>query len=82
MLFKHKISAEEKAEMVTAYLPSFPTIDAGKLADLPRFRGGREGDMELLLELFAFYGGILRLSHYVPQAADRSCSAQYGTRSL
>jgi hypothetical protein len=55
VFFKRKVSPEEKAELVTAYLPSFPTIGAGKLADLPNFRGDCEGDMELLLELFAFY---------------------------
>jgi hypothetical protein len=55
MLFRRKISAEEKAEMVAAFLPSYPIMDAGKLAELPAFSGDRDGDMELLLELFAFY---------------------------
>jgi hypothetical protein len=55
MLFKRKVSAEQKAESVAAYLPGFPIMDARELAKLPRFSGDVDGDMDLLLELFAFY---------------------------
>lgn len=55
MLFKRSASAEEKAEMVAAFLPSYPIMDAAELAKLPEFSGDRDGDLDLLLELFAFY---------------------------
>jgi hypothetical protein len=55
MLFKSKVSAEQKGEMVAAYLPSFPIMGAGELAKLPKLSGDQDGDMDLLLELFAFY---------------------------
>lgn len=35
MLFKSKVSTEQKAESVAAYLPSFPIMDAGELAKRP-----------------------------------------------
>jgi hypothetical protein len=55
VLFKSRVSSEQKGEMVAAFLPSFPILDAAELAKLPRFGSDPDGDLDLLLELFAFY---------------------------
>ena len=73
MFFKTKVSAEQKGELVAGYLPSFPIFDAEKLSNLPRFRGDRDGDMPLLLELFAFYLHFANRMAFMTLGADQ-CS--------
>jgi len=70
MFFKSKVSAEQKAEMVASYLPSFPISNANKLANLANFSGVPEGDFELLLELFSFY------MHFANRMAFRELGAE------
>jgi hypothetical protein len=73
-LFKKSVSAEEKAEMVAEFLPGYPILDAEKLAELPEFSGDRDGDLDLLLELFAFY------MHLANRLAFRELGAEQCSR--
>jgi|ERR1039458_1736214 hypothetical protein len=58
MLWKNKVSAEQKADMVGYYLPGWAFLAAVNLAkEVPAFkiRHEEESNLELVIEIIAFY---------------------------
>ncbi|MCX6622032.1 MAG: hypothetical protein NTY38_13380 [Acidobacteria bacterium] len=58
MLFKAKVTPERKGDMVGTFLPGLAALAARELANqVPRIQAGHyaEGELDLLLELIAFY---------------------------
>jgi hypothetical protein len=58
MLFRTKVSAEKKGEIVGSFLPGLASLAAHELAQrIPQIGNGHyeDGSIELLLELLAFY---------------------------
>jgi hypothetical protein len=77
MASKKKVSAEQKGEMVGSFLPGLAALAARELAkQVPQIEDGdyQEGNLNLLLELFAFY------MHLANRLAFRELGAQECSR--
>jgi hypothetical protein len=77
MASKNKVSAEQKGEMVGGFLPGLAALAAQELTkQIPQIRDGdyQEGNLDLLLELFAFY------MHLANRLAFRELGAQECSR--
>jgi hypothetical protein len=77
MASNNKVSAEQKGEMVGRFLPGLAALAAQELAkQIPQTRDGdyQEGNLDLLLELFAFY------MHLANRLAFRTLGAQECSR--